>query len=390
MTGVILLVLGIAAGGPSDEPDAQPSPPKRAAPDDSDSDSPAITRLRELGAEFSQFGREQGKAKFAGARQWVTLKGNVIATTISTITVAGKTLKGQREWVRRGEPAWKGTDVDLALLADIGAIFRLEIGGISLTEKGMAQIGRLEEVDYLTMTHTDITDAALAELKNLESLKGLELRACLKVTDKGLAGIAELPGLSSLWLPDGNFTDAGMAHVGKIASLEQLSLRDSRISDKGVAELRDLNGLVSLDLHETDVTDKGMTHLSVLERLRELNLTGTKVGDAGIEQLAKLPELASLTLDSTQVTNKCAAHLAKLNLTSLKLGETELDDGAIRELCKLENLRAIRLPHRVTKAGLVQLHEALPECTITYDVVKSVGGFRRLTICLYPDSDEPE
>jgi DNA-binding winged helix-turn-helix (wHTH) protein len=317
----VTLMLVFAIGGAAAEPvPAAPDSrrPKNDAEDSSNSPVPAaaLTRLRKLGAEI-----DGG----TGSRH-VALMGNATASSVAKVNIGGKTLKGQRVLVRRGEPKWKGTDADLELLAEIGDIFILQISGTLVTDAGMANIGRLPNIENLILSHLEISNTGLAEVKNLENLQTLEIRASLTITDDGLAALVDLPALYRLSLPYTNITDAGLRHVKRIAALNNLSMRNCRISDKGLAELRELHALDELDLHETDVTDDGMTHLAALESLRSLDLTGTKVGDKGVEQLVKLQGLEHLALDDTKVTNKSALHLARVKLKSLKLGETELDE----------------------------------------------------------------
>jgi len=108
-----------------------------------------------------------------------------------------------------------------------------------------------------------IGDAALADLKPLtEQLVWLSL-AGTSVTDAGLAALKEFKNLQILHLEKTSIGDEGLAHL------------------KGLTELRYLN------LYGTKVTDKGLEHLKGLAKLKNLYVWQTSVTEAGAGALGK-------------------------------------------------------------------------------------------------------
>ena len=78
-----------------------------------------------------------------------------------------------------------------------------------------------------------------------------------------------------------SMTDAGMAHLQNLTSLRRLGLYSNpNITDVGVAHLRQLKSLQSLHLQFTKISDKGLAHLEDLP-LRFLDVRGTQVTDTG-------------------------------------------------------------------------------------------------------------
>lgn len=89
-----------------------------------------------------------------------------------------------------------------------------------------------------------------------------------------------------------NLSNADLAHVGKLQNLNKLELNLTRISDEGLAHLASLGNLEMLNLYGTGVSDAGLTHLAGLKNLRKLYVWETKVTQAGIDSLRQsLPEL---------------------------------------------------------------------------------------------------
>lgn len=112
------------------------------------------------------------------------------------------------------------------------------------------------------------------------------------LTDRGLADVVKLDGIVSLNLRDTKITGAGLSHLGRLKDLRVLHLERTAIDDAGVAKLAALTQLEYLNLYGTEVTDKGLSHLSALTKLKRLYVWQTKITDQGADQLEKqLPDL---------------------------------------------------------------------------------------------------
>jgi hypothetical protein len=118
------------------------------------------------------------------------------------------------------------------------------------------------------------TDAQLAELVQLDGLavlEGLDLSFCSRVTDAGLAHLRGLHSLRFLDLRGCRVTDAGLGHLGGLTSLRHLNLAGcEQVTDAGLTHLRGLTSLRHLELWGCRVTDAGLAHLQGLVCLRFL------------------------------------------------------------------------------------------------------------------------
>lgn len=107
-------------------------------------------------------------------------------------------------------------------------------------------------------------------------------------------GDAELQKLGSvgndlLWLDLSRtgVTDAGLKVLVKMPNLEHLDLRGTAVGDDGVRALAPLNNLKTLGLYGTRVTDAALEALRGLPSLRRLYVGGTKVTGPGLDALRK-------------------------------------------------------------------------------------------------------
>ena len=87
-------------------------------------------------------------------------------------------------------------------------------------------------------------------------------------------------------------TDAGLANVGGLKSVTRLHLENTAITDAGLDQLKNLAQLEYLNLYGTKVTDAGVMKLAGLKNLKKIFLWQTQVTEAGAKKLeAALPGL---------------------------------------------------------------------------------------------------
>jgi len=110
------------------------------------------------------------------------------------------------------------------------------------------------------------------------------------------AALESLKGVSEqlVWLNLANtsVTDAGLKSLAGFKNLRRLHLEKTGVGDAGVESLKGLAELQYLNLYSTKVTDKGLASISGLKKLKNVYLWQTAVTDAGAGELAKaLPGL---------------------------------------------------------------------------------------------------
>jgi len=95
----------------------------------------------------------------------------------------------------------------------------------------------LEQVVYLDLTSTKITDASLTEVAKLTQLKSLYLNDT-KITDVGIKKVAEMKQLTTLYFKDTQATDVGVKEVAKMKQLTKLDLRATKVTKAVVRQLQ--------------------------------------------------------------------------------------------------------------------------------------------------------
>jgi hypothetical protein len=108
---------------------------------------------------------------------------------------------------------------------------------------------------------------------------------------------------ANLRLHSTNITDASLAQLKDILGLVDLNLATTKVTDNGLAHLKPLVNLQRLHLELTAVTDAGLAHIKSLPNLTYLNLYGTKVTDSGLDQLKNMKHLRSLYVWQSKVTD---------------------------------------------------------------------------------------
>lgn len=150
------------------------------------------------------------------------------------------------------------TDSGLAQLAPLRQIESLRLDGTSCTFAGVLHLFRdLQDHDLraslraggyvkwsdganilsLDLSHTGITDRQLAEIVPIKELQWLYLTDTA-VTDEGLRQLAGLKELTLLDLSDNAVSDSGLQHLQALTKLRTLHLEQTEVTAEGVAAFR--------------------------------------------------------------------------------------------------------------------------------------------------------
>lgn len=90
-----------------------------------------------------------------------------------------------------------------------------------------------------------------------------------------------------LKLNDTRITDAAVASIAKLKNLQKLHLERTAITDSGLKKLTGLPYLEYLNLYGTAITDVGLTSLGHLKALRSVYVWQTRVTESGITTLKR-------------------------------------------------------------------------------------------------------
>jgi len=134
----------------------------------------------------------------------------------------------------------KFTGAGVSNLAGLSKFESFGCGGSSFNDEGLAACAKLPQLRELRIWHTLATDAGVAKLEGMKTLKVVHL------------GPQFTPRL----------TDAGVAGLAKIPSLETVSVMEMRLSwEKSLSRMKELPALKLLELHQDEISEEDLAKL---------------------------------------------------------------------------------------------------------------------------------
>jgi serine/threonine protein kinase len=255
------------------------------------------------------------------------------------------------------------TDRALESLAKVPRLEWLQLDGTQVTDEGVKHLAQLQRLQTLHLNRTAVTGTGFAGWRG-SAVRTLHVDD--NVTDAGVKEIAGLTELRELSVSGWHLTEDGVKWLRSL-KLEYLSVSAPPATDKIVEPLVEMKQLTHLGLGAGRLTDEGLKRLSAMRQLKFLGLGGTAITSEGLAHLRPMPLTAlSFWPRTPQISDAGLKHLQELKtLRSLNLTGTSVTDAGIPELARMTWLTHIHLNEtKVTAAGLRQLQQALPGCTI--------------------------
>ncbi len=308
-------------------------------------------------------------------------------------------------------------DADMAVLADMPWVEELTLRrNTYLGKETLSYVAQITKLRNLVLLYGNFDDAAVKELKDVKSLRLLDLRGCASVTDAGLSILKDMPNLIVLKIRCTAVTNAGIENIrgkkmrtfdiqdsqtfndsaidilaamadslteltimrciaisddgaiklGALTKMKKLNLRGNYIGGEALEAVVKMPELESLVISETFVDNAGLKFLEGLTKLDTLDLWQTDITDAGMDSIAKITSLTNLSIKNNKITDAGVKKLTALeNLTQLNLSETGVTNDAIPALAEMKNLKKLSVKAtQITADGVRKLREALPGCTV--------------------------
>jgi len=189
------------------------------------------------------------------------------------------------------------TDETLALLSSLESLEGLEIDGAKITDAGLKAFSPLKNLRKCTFYHVlgkeKFTGAGVAHLAELPRFESFGCGGS-SFNDEGLAACAKLPHLRELRIWHTMATDAGVAKLTGMTSLKIVKLGPQftpRITDASVVNLSKIKSLETVSVMETRLSwEKSLSKLKDLPALKLLELQQDEISEADLARLrAELP-----------------------------------------------------------------------------------------------------
>jgi hypothetical protein len=184
-------------------------------------------------------------------------------------------------------------------LLTTSSLWWLNLENTGITDDSMSLVRRSTGLEFLSLANQTylggqripghpqnrITDAGLAELRGLRTLKGIELSGT-DVTDECVTYLLEMPHLSWIYLNGTKVTGAGMARLATLEDLRMLELNGCPTSADGYKELSQLTNITTLGLHNSAMTDQDLEQLNALGQIGILRLGSNKVSNEAVKRFS--------------------------------------------------------------------------------------------------------
>ncbi len=230
-----------------------------------------------------------------------------------------------------------------------------------ITEEGLAHLAGLRQLKHLTGIPGDLSDRGLRCLSKMQ-LESLDLRGA-EITDETMPYVAQLTNLRELELQKCSTTNAGLAELTKLKSLRSIHLTNNpQITGAGLVHIGKLSWLESVYLREIyEVGDDDIAHLANLTGLTQFVTDSDRITDAGVAHLSNMHSLEGLALENASLTDKALSHVANAKkLEHVRLGGNFTDAG-LRHLEGLSLLKSLTLPGKgLSTEALEELERKLP------------------------------
>jgi hypothetical protein len=200
-------------------------------------------------------------------------------------------------------------DETLALLSGLESLEELQIDGAKFSDEGMKAFAGLKSLRKCTFFHVLMKEKFTGSgVAHLAGLPKLETFGCggSSFNDEGMAACATLPRLRELRIWHTLATDAGVATLAGMTTLKIIHLGPQfspKITDAGVAALAAIKSLETVSVMETRLSwEKSLSKMKELPSLKLLELHLDEIAD---EDLARLKaELPSVKVDYKAPTDE--------------------------------------------------------------------------------------
>jgi hypothetical protein len=169
-------------------------------------------------------------------------------------------------------------------------------GKNEIADKHIKDIEGLQQLEYLGTEGLNVTASKL----NFPQLRSLTLGSAFRekmLENEALGNLMKYRNLRHLTVTSDAVTDAGIALISNLQTLKSLKLHCGSVTDAGIATLTRLP-LTHLQLRNVELTDAGLRHISTIRTLERIDISGgmDQTTVAGFQQFKSLPELHTIGL----------------------------------------------------------------------------------------------
>jgi len=242
--------------------------------------------------------------------------------------------------LKNGAPLPKEVNLRMSDINDEGVehiqklpILFLDLSYTGITDQSLEYVSHMPKLAGLYLTGTEVTADGIKHLKNLKTLKFLDLSAVPQNADT-MRSIGQIPELERLYfISSPGITASSITELQHSKSLKHLGFRRTVLGDDEVTSITKLKNIETLLLSYCSLDDKDLAQMKSMPNLHMLDVSGNNITDAGLRIIAGYPKLKELYIaQCPKVTRQGIADLQRMNgkcAVRLELGPTMLGQGSL-------------------------------------------------------------
>jgi hypothetical protein len=195
-----------------------------------------------------------------------------------------------------------------------------------------------------------MNDAMMELLPDLPHLTEVVLDST-QVTDEGLQQLPRIMNLQEFELSDtqsrykpGEITDRGISAIARCSELQKLRIWGIPVSDDGWQLLAGLKGVEEITIGYCALSPKALTAIASLPKLKILKLYACECEKVAMCALWRSAALTHLSLQRSIFDLNDLDGIAQCQqITHIDGSFTSINDGAVRDICRLRHLKELNL-----------------------------------------------
>lgn len=165
-------------------------------------------------------------------------------------------------------------------------VYWMAFQGDEFNDSDVAPIASLNYVYSIEASGSNITNATVRMLAQLDGLTQLSLSNCPHITDEGISALAATQSLEICLLDDTSISDVGVQHLSSLRRLHILGLANTILTKNGLCALRSLP-LTELDISSTLIGDESISCFEEMSSLETVYVSGSRLSEDGIARISK-------------------------------------------------------------------------------------------------------
>jgi uncharacterized membrane protein/mono/diheme cytochrome c family protein len=174
----------------------------------------------------------------------------------------------------------------LAALAGGALAGAVASGGETISPVFNEKVSAASEKDIKKLTDLNVIVMPVSKDQNYLDVNFINARNLDDSKISLLSNVSE----QIVWLKLGStkVTDKSLSDISKLKNLTRLNLEHTVVSDAGIAQLKDMKFLEYINLFDSKITDAGLKELAKLPAIKKIYCWQTKVTKQGVEALKKI------------------------------------------------------------------------------------------------------